>query len=49
MEDGFIAKNGKIQENKGFFKKNNIEKRINDFLIFSETKRLFEEAQKEDW
>ena len=31
---------------KRFFKKNNIEKRINDF-VFSETKRFFEEAQNE--
>ena len=46
---GFRAKNGKNQEQRFFFKKDNIEKRINDFLFFLKTKRFFEEAQKEDW
>ena len=48
MGDGFTAKSGKIRK-KGFFKKDNIEKRINDFLISFENKTIFEEAQKEDW
>ena len=43
------AKSGKNLEKKVFFKKNNIEKRINDFLICSKTKRFFEEDPKEDW
>ena len=42
--DGFRAESGRNQE-KGFFKKNNIEKRINDFLI-SKTKRFFKGPKK---
>ena len=41
----FIAKSGTNQE-KGFFKKNTIEKRINDFLIFSKTKRFLKRPKK---
>ena len=36
-------------QEKQVFSKNNIEKRINDFLIFSKTERFFEEDHKEDW
>ena len=49
MGDGFLAKSGKIRK-KGFFKKDNNEKRINDFLIsFEKQNDFFEEARKEDW
>ena len=40
MGDGFRAKSEKSRK-KGFFKKNNIENRINDFLISFENKTIF--------
>ena len=45
MEDGFYSEKWKNQE-KGFFTKNTIQKRINDFLISFKNKTIFGRGQK---